>query len=103
MKKNEKFIKIKYSSVSNHLLFSYLTYLKLIFIKFNISYKLISLPKKKKKKTFLKSPHVNKKAKENFNFILYSSNLYISFNLHLLKILRYNLPKNIFFKIYYCY
>lgn len=103
MKKNEKFIKIKYSSTSKHLLFSYLTYLKLIFIKFSIFYKLISLPIKKKKKTFLKSPHVNKKAKENFNFILHSSNLYINFNLHVLKILRYNLPKNIFLKIYYYY
>lgn len=103
MKKNKNFIKLKYSSVSKHLLFSYLNYLKLLFNKFNISYTLFSLPIIKKKKTFLKSPHVNKKAKENFNFILYSINLYICFNLHLLKILRYNLPKNIFFKIFYNY
>lgn len=95
-------IRIKYNSVSKNILFSYKQYLNFLFLKLNnpsLKYKFINTPSKKKKKTFLKSPHVNKKSKENFQFILYSFNLIIPFNLELLKQLKYNVPKNIHIKI----
>ena len=57
--------------------------------------------KKKKFKTFLKSPHVNKRSKENFNLIIYKFKLHTDFNLQYLKILRFNVPKNIHLKIIY--
>lgn len=88
-------IQIKYSSVSKKLIFLYQKFLKSLFLKFNLKYTIINLPKKYKLKTFLKSPHVNKKAKENFKYTLYSFKLNTSFNFNYLKILKYNVPKNI--------
>lgn len=43
------------------------------------TFKSISLPKKKKKFTLLKSPHVNKKSKEHFQFLKYQRIYYITF------------------------
>ena len=88
-----------YSSTSKKLLNLYKNYivinLKQLFIPFNI----IPVPKKKKLKTFLKSPHVNKRSKENFNLIIYKFKLHIFFNFNYLKVLRYNVPKNIHLKM----
>lgn len=95
-------VQVKYTSFSKHLLFSYKKYLIFLFLKLNSSllkYKFITLPTKKKKKTFLKSPHVNKKAKENFEHSIYSFTLLFNFNLNFLKQLKYNVPKNIHIKI----
>ncbi len=94
----KKFICIKYSSTLKSILYSYQKFLKLIFLKYNIIYTFRNIPIKVKKKTLLKSPHVNKKAKENFKYILYSFKLIIFFNLNLLKLLKYNKPKNIYLK-----
>lgn len=88
-------MQIKYSSVSKKLIFLYQQFLKSLFLKFNLKYTIINLPKKQKLKTFLKSPHVNKKSKENFKYILYSFKLNISLNFSYLKLLKYNVPKNI--------
>ena len=84
---------ISYSSVVLHLLNNYKKFLYNLLYK-KISFSIISL-KKKKKKTFLKSPHVNKKAKENFTYTLYSFKLILPFSFLLLKTLKYNVPKSI--------
>ena len=97
-------IQIKYISFLKTTLYSYYNYLNLLFLNLNIikkTYKFISSPILKKKKTILKSPHVNKKAKENYNLKLYSFNLIFNFDHNLLKQLKYNLPKNIHIKIFY--
>jgi hypothetical protein len=88
-----------YSSISKNLLNLYKQFLILNFKHLSFNYFIINIPKKKKFKTFLKSPHVNKRAKENFNLIIYSFKLHVSFNLQCLKILRFNVPKNIHLKI----
>ena len=64
-------LKLTYSSLSKTALNSYKTYLNLQFSKFNFEFVLISLPKKRKRTTLLKSPHVNKKAREQFQVCAY--------------------------------
>lgn len=88
-----------YSSTSKKILNFYKKFLVLNLRKLFLNYFIICAPKKKKFKTFLKSPHVNKRSKENFNLIIYKFKLYISFNFQYLKILRFNVPKNIHLKI----
>ncbi len=88
-----------YSSTSKNLLNLYKKFLILNLNQLMFKYFLINMPKKKKFKTFLKSPHVNKRAKENFNLIIYKFKLHISFNFSFLKTLRFNVPKNIHLKI----
>lgn len=88
-----------YTSTSNKILKLYKKFLILNFKHFFLKYLIINLPTKKKFKTFLKSPHVNKKAKENFNLFIYKFKIYITLNLKSLKILRFNVPKNIHLKI----
>lgn len=57
---------------------------------------------KKKRRTLLKSPHVNKRSKENFELKIYKFKLYSNLNFFEIKILRSNTPKNIHTKaIYY--
>ena len=67
----------------------------------NIVFSSISLPIQKKKYTVLKSPHVNKRAKENFELNIYKFKLHTSINLSYIKLFRYNVPKNIHLKIIY--
>ena len=88
-----------YSSTSKNLLNLYKNFLILNLKQLMFKYLLINMPKKKSLKTFLKSPHVNKRAKENFNLIIYKFKLHISFNFSFLKTLRFNVPKNIHLKI----
>lgn len=88
-----------YSSTSKKLLNLYKNYLIFNLQQLSLNYLIINTPQKKKIKTFLKSPHVNKRAKENFNLIIYKFNLHIFFDLKYIKVLRYNVPKNIHLKI----
>jgi ribosomal protein S10 len=72
--------------------------------KLNIEYKLVNLPKKKKRITLLKSPHVYKKAREQFeskvfNSLILIKNQNIKFNF--LKFLIINKPKPLKIKILY--
>lgn len=92
-----------YTSTSKNLLNLYKKFLILNFKNFFLNYLLINIPTKKKLKTFLKSPHVNKKSKENFNLHIYKFKLHTTLNLKYLKILRFNVPKNIHLKIIYSY
>nr|YP_009327227.1 ribosomal protein S10 [Aphanomyces astaci]AOQ30634.1 ribosomal protein S10 [Aphanomyces astaci] len=64
-----------------------------------------NIPQKKRNTiyTVLKSPHVNKKSMEHFNYIFYKKNFYILNNnfyslIYFLIILKKNLPENILIK-----
>lgn len=86
-------LKLTYSSLSKTALNSYKTYLNLQFSKFNFEFVLISLPKKRKRTTLLKSPHVNKKAKETFEVINYKFLLIINYDIKCFSFLKFNVPK----------
>jgi ribosomal protein S10 len=69
---------------------------------FTPTLKIIFLPKKKKRFVLLKSPHVNKKSKEHFQFLRYQRLYYINeFNLSIFKDCLLKSPNdlNIIFKI----
>ena len=87
-----------YTSLKKKSLHNYKNYISLILKKFNIDFKILSLPLKKKKKTLLKSPHVTKKAKESFELTFFKFVVIINFNNKLLKILRSNVPNVIHLK-----
>ena len=87
-----------YTSLTKKSLYNYKNYILLLLKKFNINFKIIFLPLKKKKKTLLKSPHVTKKAKESFELNFFKFVIIIDFNNALLKILRSNVPNTVHFK-----
>jgi hypothetical protein len=86
-------LKLVYSSLSKKALHSYKTYLNLQLSNFNFKYAIVSLPKKRKKTTLLKSPHVNKKSKETFELIKYKFFLILQFDIKCFNFLKNNLPK----------
>lgn len=90
-----------YSSSSIEFLQIYKKFLKKILYKLNLQYYIINSPQIKKIKTLLKSPHVNKRAKENFWLKISKFKIYLNLDLKLIKIFRYNVPKNIHLKIIY--
>lgn len=59
-------LQITISSIDRTILTIYLKFLKRILTKLNIEYTCTNLPLKIKKITLLKSPHVHKKAREQF-------------------------------------
>jgi small subunit ribosomal protein S10 len=67
----------------------------------NIKYSFIKLPVKKKKITLIKSPHVDKNAREQFEIITYLSCFKImgDINLSLFSIILLNKPATIQLKI----
>lgn len=67
----------------------------------HIPFSVTNLPNKKKFITLLKSPHVNKKAREQFEHITYQKmiSIKLNFNFKLIKILTLNKPKNIKLKL----
>ena len=69
-----------YTSLKKKSLHNYKNYISLILKKFNIDFKIVSLPLKKKKKTLLKSPHVTKKAKESFELTFFKFVVIINFD-----------------------
>jgi ribosomal protein S10 len=87
-----------YSSLTKKSLHNYKNYLSFLLKKFNIDFKIVSLPLKRKKKTLLKSPHVTKKAKESFELTFFKFVVIINFNNKLLKILRSNVPNTMHLK-----
>jgi ribosomal protein S10 len=72
MKENFTKISLKATSLNFSTLFLYSILLRKTLKKFNIEYSFIFLPKIKSKITVLKSPHVNKKAREQFEFVKHS-------------------------------
>lgn len=89
---------IKLKSINKPILVIYQNFLKKIFNKINIEFTFIATPIKKKRITLLKSPHVYKKAKEQFELRAYSGNFIIFSKLkqnQLLKFIKLNKPKEI--------
>ena len=70
--------KITLNSSSKTSLYLYLKYIKLITKKLKINLVSIAQPTTIKKVTLLKSPHVNKKAKESFEIRNYKFVIYFS-------------------------
>jgi ribosomal protein S10 len=87
-----------YTSLTKKSLHNYKNYFSNLLKNFNIFFKFVSLPLKKKKKTLLKSPHVTKKAKESFELTFFKFVVIINFNNKLLKILRTNVPNTMHLK-----
>lgn len=95
-----QFLKLNIRSTNNKINI-YLTFLLSIFKKLDIKYKCIKIPLLSKKITILKSPHVNKKAREQFELKIFKKTIIIYSNLKLkiLKFLILNKPKFIKLKL----
>lgn len=92
------YIQLKIKSLDKLSLKLYLNYLKNIFFKLKLkNFTIQNLPLEKKKLTLLKSPHVNKKALEQFEFVIYKSLVTLKDfkKLILLKYIIINKPKNL--------
>ena len=88
-------IELKIKSVDKNIKY-YCYFISKLLKNLNIKYNLINLPKKIKRITLLKSPHVNKKAMEHFEIRIYKVLIKISnpnINLKILKLLVLNKPK----------
>lgn len=92
---------VQFKTTNKWCLILYSLFLKKILQKLNISFSLIKLPRKKFILTLLKSPHVNKKAREQFIFQSYKQTLTIFNNvsLNILKLLIINKPLEIKMKL----
>ena len=90
-------VQIKLKSLSKESLGVYNLFIKKILNTLNISFKLINLPNKKKILTLLKSPHVNKSAREQFQIKSYTTSIIITSQISLerLKIIVLNKPKTV--------
>jgi len=66
---NKHILQVNLKSVNYNIFKIYSFYLTTIFKKLNLSYSFVNLPKRKKRITLLKSPHVYKKAREQFEII----------------------------------
>jgi small subunit ribosomal protein S10 len=88
---------IKIKSLNKSSITFYQKFVKNILDKMSIKYSIFNLPVKQKRLTILKSPHVNKSAREQFEVKFYSFILQINKNLNLytLKMLFLNKPKSI--------
>ena len=86
---------IQLKSIDKKTLVFYTYFLKKIFNKTNINYSFTNLPIKKKRITLLKSPHVNKAAREQFELRSYKSIFAIKSNLpyEFIKMLFKNKPQ----------
>ena len=78
IKKDYK-LKISTSNVANF------SIMKELIVTLNKKVKVVILPKKIKRIVILKSPHVNKKAKEHFQIIKYRRLYYLNFSKFTLK------------------
>ena len=98
------FINLKFKSLNLKILEVYIHFVKLLLFSLNIKFSIFFLPKKLKKITLLKSPHVYKKAREQFEQKVYkvfvvaqvSSNNHFNF---FFKALLINKPKMVSLKI----
>ena len=88
---------LKLKALNKKSLLIYSIFLSKIFKKLNIFYNQINLPKKTKKITLLTSPHVYKKAREQFEtttFIKFFQ-IFSNINKNLFKIIFLNKPQTI--------
>ena len=90
-------IQIKLKSLNKESLILYKAFINQIFKNLNISFNFINLPNKKKILTLLKSPHVNKSAREQFQIKSYKLLILIKSNIDFerLKMIILNKPKTV--------
>jgi small subunit ribosomal protein S10 len=90
-------LKIRIKTLSKESILFYADFITRALKKFQVFYRLSNLPKKKKRITLLKSPHVYKKAREQFQFTSYKLiiSLYDKIDLKKLKFLLLNKPKTV--------
>jgi small subunit ribosomal protein S10 len=90
-------IKIKIKSLDQASILLYKKFITKIILKLNFPFTTSNMPNKKKRVTLLKSPHVNKKAREQFQVTTYKTCFEIESAVHI-RILKYiilNKPKTV--------
>lgn len=89
------------TSSSKNSLKVYIVFLTYIFNKLKINYSIFNLQKKKRKITLLKSPHVYKKSKEQFEISHFKTIISIKSNMdsQIIKYLILNKPKSLNIKL----
>ena len=89
--------KIKIKSLHKESIKLYINFLDTILKKIRVEFSIINLPKKKNRITLLKSPHVNKSAREQFEIRYYSNLLKIKSDIDhkTLELLLINKPKSV--------
>lgn len=90
-------IKIKIRSLDQESILLYKKFISEIISKLNIPFTTSNMPNKKKRVTLLKSPHVNKKAREQFQINSYKTFFKVQ-NVISIRILKYiilNKPKTV--------
>jgi ribosomal protein S10 len=94
-----KKIQLKIESVNNKILSLYAKFLLKLLTIGNIRTKLVFLPKTIKRLTFLKSPHVFKKAKEHFEIRKYKVLIICNSSMNKLKTFLLNRPNTVRIKM----
>ena len=89
--------KIKIKSLHKESIKLYTKFLDKILKRIKVDFSMINLPKKKNRITLLKSPHVNKSAREQFEIRYYSTLLEIKSDVDhkILELLLINKPKSV--------
>ena len=72
-----KCLQINVKSLNKKLLQIYTYFLKNLFQNYNLKFSLVSSPITKKRITLLKSPHVHKKAREQFELRIHKKTFFI--------------------------
>jgi small subunit ribosomal protein S10 len=100
-KQSVSHVQIKLKSVYKESLLFYTQFLSFFLKKLGVKVTIFILPKKRKRITLLKSPHVNKTAKEQFEIFSYQTLITVKEVVELKKIkyLFLNKPKSIQLKI----
>lgn len=90
-------MKLRIRSLNKESLYVYKNFVISTLKKLNIMYSLAYLPKKKKRITLLKSPHVYKTSREQFQFVTHKILINLKFLLTLkeVKFLIMNKPKTV--------
>lgn len=97
----QSILQIKLKAINKESLFLYKTFLLNVLTKLNIQYNITSLPSTVKRITLLKSPHVHKKAREQFEILTQKALINVKSNIEpqMLKFLLINKPKTVKLKI----
>jgi len=95
------FFQIKINSINQSILHIYIKFLLKILNKLEVKYTIINLPTAIKRITLLKSPHVHKSSREQFEIKTYKTtfNICSNINKNLLQFLIVNKPKSLKIKI----
>lgn len=88
-------IKLSVKSLDSKSILLYKAFIVRFLLQLNVSFNVINVPRRKFRVTLLKSPHVNKKSREQFQFTSYKIVFYIMSDLNAsnLKYIVLNKPK----------